>query len=53
MIEANIVEAKTKLSQLVEAAERGEQVYSKEKWGVGCSDHPDTKGQFALRIFEG
>ena len=29
MIEANVVEAKTKLSQLVEAAERGEQVFLK------------------------
>ncbi len=29
MIEANMLEAKTKLSQLVEAAERGEQVFLK------------------------
>jgi antitoxin (DNA-binding transcriptional repressor) of toxin-antitoxin stability system len=46
MIEANMLEAKTKLSQLVEAAERGEQVFLKRNGVVVAQIVPAPKRQF-------
>ncbi len=50
MIEVNMLEAKTKLSQLVEAAERGEQVFVKRN-GVPVAQIvpiPKTKFPFGF-----
>jgi antitoxin (DNA-binding transcriptional repressor) of toxin-antitoxin stability system len=46
VIEANIFEAPTKLSQLVEAAERGEQVYLKSEGELVAQIVPIPKGKF-------
>jgi len=46
MIEANMLEAKTKLSQLVEAAERGEQVFLKRNGVPVAQIVPIPKGKF-------
>ncbi len=46
MIEANMLEAKTKLSQLVEAAERGEQVFLKRNGIPVAQIVPIPKGNF-------
>ncbi len=46
MIEANMLEAKTKLSQLVEAVERGEQVFLKRNGVLVAQIIPITKGKF-------
>ena len=46
MIEANMLEAKTKLSQLVEAAERGEQVFLKRNGVLVAQIVPLPKGKF-------
>lgn len=46
MIEANMLEAKTKLSQLVEAAERGEQVFLKRKGVLVAQIVSIPKGKF-------
>ncbi len=45
MIEANMLEAKTKLSQLVEAAERGEAVFLKRNGVVIAQIVPTRKGK--------
>jgi antitoxin (DNA-binding transcriptional repressor) of toxin-antitoxin stability system len=45
VIEANMLEAKTKLSQLVEAAQRGEQVYLKRNGVLVAQIVPVTKGK--------
>jgi antitoxin (DNA-binding transcriptional repressor) of toxin-antitoxin stability system len=46
MIEANMLEAKTRLSQLVEAAERGEQVLLKRNGVVVAQIVPVPKKKF-------
>ena len=46
MVEANMLEAKTKLSQLVEAAERGEQVFLKRNGTVVAQIVPLRKAAF-------
>ena len=46
MVEANMLEAKTKLSQLVEAAERGEQVFLKRKGVIVAQIVPIPRGTF-------
>jgi len=46
MIEANMLEAKTKLSQLVEAAERGEQVFLKRSGVLVAQIVPLPKSKF-------
>jgi antitoxin (DNA-binding transcriptional repressor) of toxin-antitoxin stability system len=46
MIEANMLEAKTKLSQLVEAAERGEQVFLKRNGMLVAQIVPVPKKKF-------
>jgi antitoxin (DNA-binding transcriptional repressor) of toxin-antitoxin stability system len=46
MIEANMLEAKTKLSQLVEAAERGEQVFLKRNGVLVAQIVPMRKDSF-------
>jgi antitoxin (DNA-binding transcriptional repressor) of toxin-antitoxin stability system len=46
MIEANMLEAKTKLSQLVEAAERGEQVFLKRNGVLVAQIVPMRKESF-------
>lgn len=46
MLEANMLEAKTKLSQLVEAAERGEQVFLKRNGVLVAQIVPVPKGTF-------
>jgi antitoxin (DNA-binding transcriptional repressor) of toxin-antitoxin stability system len=46
VIEANMLEAKTKLSQLVEAAERGEQVYLKRNGVLVAQIIPIPKASF-------
>ncbi len=46
MIAANMLEAKTKLSQLVEAAERGEQVFLKRKGVLIAQIVPIPKAKF-------
>jgi antitoxin (DNA-binding transcriptional repressor) of toxin-antitoxin stability system len=45
MIEANMLEAKTRLSQLVEAAERGEQVFLKRNGLLVAQIVPVSKGK--------
>ncbi|HLJ16840.1 MAG TPA: type II toxin-antitoxin system prevent-host-death family antitoxin [Bryobacteraceae bacterium] len=46
MIEANMLEAKTRLSQLVKAAERGEQVVLKRNGVLVAQIVPISKGKF-------
>ena len=46
MVEANMLEAKTKLSQLVEAAERGEQVFLKRNGVLAAQIVPIPKDKF-------
>lgn len=46
MIEANMLEAKTKLSQLVEAAERGEKVFLKRNGLLVAQIVPIPKAKF-------
>jgi antitoxin (DNA-binding transcriptional repressor) of toxin-antitoxin stability system len=46
MVEANMLEAKTKLSRLVEAAERGEQVFLKRNGVLVAQIVPLPKGKF-------
>ena len=46
MVEANMLEAKTRLSQLVEAAERGEQVFIKRNGVVIAQIVPLAKTKF-------
>ncbi len=46
MIEANMLEAKTKLSQLVEAAECGEQVFLKRNGVLVAQIVPVPTGKF-------
>ena len=46
MIEANILDAKTRLSQLVEAAERGEQVFLKRSGKLVAQIVPLPKSEF-------
>lgn len=45
MIEADMLEAKTKLSQLVEAAERGKQVFLKRNGVLVAQIVPIAKGK--------
>lgn len=53
MIEANMLEAKTKLSQLVEAAERGEQVFLKRNGVLVAQILPTRKGKFPFGFLKG
>lgn len=53
MIEANMLEAKTKLSQLVEAAERGEQVFLKRNGVLVARIVPVPKQKFPFGFLEG
>jgi antitoxin (DNA-binding transcriptional repressor) of toxin-antitoxin stability system len=46
MIEANMLDAKTRLSQLVEAAERGEQVFLKRNGVLVAQIVPLPKDKF-------
>jgi antitoxin (DNA-binding transcriptional repressor) of toxin-antitoxin stability system len=46
MIEANMLDAKTRLSQLVEAAERGEQVFLKRNGVLVAQIVPLPKSEF-------
>ena len=46
MIEANMLEAKTRLSQLMEAAERGEQVFLKRNGVLVAQIIPSPKTKF-------
>jgi len=46
MVEANMLEAKTRLSQLVEAAERGEQVFLKRNGVLVAQIVPIAKTKF-------
>ncbi len=46
MIEANMLEAKTKLSRLVEAAERGELVFLKRNGVLVAQIVPISEGKF-------
>ena len=46
MIEANMLDAKTRLSQLVEAAERGEQVFLKRNGKLVAQIVPLPKSEF-------
>lgn len=53
MIEANMLEAKTKLSQLVEAAERGEQVLLKRNGVPVAQIVPVLKRKFPFDFLKG
>lgn len=53
MIEANMLEAKTRLSQLVEAAERGEQVFLKRNGVLVAQIVPVRKGKFPFGFLKG
>lgn len=53
MIEANMGEAKTKLSQLVEAAERGEQVFLKRNGVLVAQIVPVPKKKFPFGFLAG
>jgi antitoxin (DNA-binding transcriptional repressor) of toxin-antitoxin stability system len=53
MVEANMLEAKTKLSQLVEAAERGEQVFLKRNGVLVAQIVPISKGKFPFGFLKG
>ncbi len=53
MVEANMLEAKTKLSQLVEAAERGEQVFLKRNGVLVAQIVPAQKGKFPFGFLKG
>ena len=53
MIEANVLEAKTKLSQLVEAAERGEQVVLKRNGAPVAEIVPIRKTKFPFGFLKG
>jgi prevent-host-death family protein len=53
MIEANMLEAKTKLSKLVQAAERGEQVFLKRNGVRVARIVPLPKKKFPLGFLKG
>jgi prevent-host-death family protein len=53
MIEANLMEAKTKLSKLVEAAERGEQVFLKRNGVRVAQILPVAKKKFPFGFLKG
>ena len=53
MVEANMLEAKTKLSQLVEAAERGEQVFLKRNGVPVAQIIPVRKANFPFGFLKG
>ena len=53
MIEANMLEAKTKLSQLVEAVERGEQVFLKRNGIRVAQIVPMPKKKFPFGFLKG
>jgi len=52
-IEVNMLEAKTKLSQLVEAAERGEQVFLKRNGVLVAQIVPISKSTFPFGFLKG
>jgi antitoxin (DNA-binding transcriptional repressor) of toxin-antitoxin stability system len=52
MIEANMLEAKTKLSQLVEAAERGEEVFLKRNGVLVAKIVPMPKEKFPFGFLQ-
>jgi prevent-host-death family protein len=53
VIEANMHEAKTKLSQLVKAAERGEQVFLKRNGVLVAQIVPVAKKKFPFGFLKG